>query len=262
LTAFGTVSIVAFRHDIQQFFLGAQSAGLVASAPPGIWSDVIALANELESENVRLQGFSDTVVAYVPTASESGTTSLYRVGALLISVAATMLFSLARGTIVRGAIEAGWAMEPYGSEIYGPALMRAYELEKKADWPRVVLGENIQKLWRDAQSQAPKTVIDGMNIIFAHIESGLGFVDKDGQSAVDYLGQNMRDVIGDGAPDLPALIDAAHVELERQLANHADDAKIKAKLQATLDYFVSRTGPLDRARRDSAKSYAKLRHQP
>jgi hypothetical protein len=250
--------IYAFRDDIREFFQSAQLSRLVDSAPTGVPSEVLAVAAEFEREQVRLQGFSDSVVAYVPLGTRYGAT-LYRVGAMLISVASTMLFSMARGAMVRGAIDASWAMELSDREVYGPALMRAYHEESNADWPRVVVGDGVQKLWRSSARRTEPSPNDLMNVVFAKVESMLCFKDVDGKLSVDYLGSNMREFLRDGVDDLPALIDAAQVELERQLAIHEDDSKIQSKLQATLNYFESWEGPLNPARRGRAKTYERLR---
>ena len=54
----------------------------------------------MDAFKIGMQGFSDTVIAYVPTAARSGKLSLYNMGSMLISVSATMLMSLVRGQVV------------------------------------------------------------------------------------------------------------------------------------------------------------------
>lgn len=246
-----------FRRDISMFFKSASETLLASTAPPNAPTELLDFAEELDSPVIKLQGFSDTVVVYFPLAVSPGRASLYKIAVMLLSVASTMLTSFARGSVVRGAIDATWAMEPFDDEIYGPALMSAYRLESEAKWPRVVIGRNMLSLWKTFSNQTISTHLDGMNYIFANIQSYMVFRDTDGQVAVDYLGKTIQDLLMDALE--PGLIDAAYVGVESELRKRSGDAKIAGKLQATMEYFESRTGPLTVERRQSAAAFiAKL----
>jgi hypothetical protein len=252
--------IYAFRNDFISFFGGAEATKLTDSAPTGAPPEAIKLAAQMDGVKIKLQGFSDTVVAYVPLATTTGESSLYKLGSLFLSSVCTMLMSFARGAPVRGAIEASWAVEPYNGEVYGPALMCAYELEQKAGWPRIVLGDNVVTLLEREAVQTQSTVIAKMNAILARQIREMSFADVDGKRAVDYLGASMRVLISEAVDNLQALIDAAQVGLEQQLQKHQDCAKVRGQLTSAIEYFESREGPLDDNRRQHAAIYANLRH--
>lgn len=239
-----------FRRDIVKFFEGVREVHLADSAPADAPSEAIAMAGEADSAEIKLQGFSDTVVIYLPLATSPGKVSLYKLAALLVSAANTMLMTFARGSVVRGAIDATWAMEPFDGEIYGPALLSTYKLECEAGWPRVVLGPSIQSIWKTHCYQRIDTHLTKMNKVFAGLQMGMAFRDTDGKIAVDYLGELMRSIMRDSLE--PGLIDAAHVGLETELRKRAGDTKIEGKLRSALAYFESRVGPLTKERRQTA----------
>ena len=137
--------------------------------------------------------------------------------------------------------------------------MCVHHLESEvARWPRVVVGEGVVRAWNRVQSTSPQLFDDAMNITFARIQKELVFVDTDGQLAVDYLGSKMLELIGDDFEDLPAIIDAAHVEVERQLVQHSANEKIRKKLESAGAYFDSRVGRLTDSRRRRAEPFAEI----
>ncbi len=73
--------------------------------------ELIEFAKDYQSPKVQIQGFSDTIVVYVPLSTPAGHTSLRSVPLLLISVANTMLLAFTRGFAVRGAIDMSWGIE-------------------------------------------------------------------------------------------------------------------------------------------------------
>jgi hypothetical protein len=245
-----------FRNDIRKYFNAAREERLADSVPAGAPTGALAAAAELDSAEIKLQGFSDSVVAYVPLAPSQGRASIYPIAAMLISVASTMLTSLARGSVVRGAIDVSWAMEAFNGEVYGPALLSAYELECRfANWPRVVLGDGIKSVWNAYKSHRPETPFDAMNRILAEMQSSVTFEDVDGQFAVDYLGEGMAKFIDSPTVDLPPLVDAAHAAIEAMLREYAGDSKIEGKLHHLHDYFIARKGPLTDDRRKRAAGF-------
>ncbi|MGD9632730.1 MAG: hypothetical protein AB7G28_25110 [Pirellulales bacterium] len=241
-----------FRSDISKYFQAAREESLAGCAPTNALPEQIEMAKVIDSAGVKLQGFSDSVVAYMPLATTRGA-SLFHVAPLLISVASTMLLAFARGTIVRGAIDATWAIKLFDDEIYGPALLSTYELECQAGWPRVVLGPGIQSLWRMYQNQRDESFMGQMNRTLAKYQSDMAFEDVDGKIAVDYLGQGMQKVLLDSL-DME-LIDAAQIGLERELHKQMGNPKIEKQLQSTIAYFESRIGPLTDERRRRASEY-------
>ena len=61
---------------------------------------------------------------------------------LLRSLGWAVNFLLSRGFLLRGAISCG-QLTHKDSMIYGPALIEAYNLEKQAKWPRIILDNKL-----------------------------------------------------------------------------------------------------------------------
>ena len=84
--------------------------------------------------------------------------------AALTSAASTFLTMLAGRQAIRGGIDVGVAVELRDKELYGPALARAYELESKtANYPRVVLGEELIRYIQFQQVRPDENVFPTMN---------------------------------------------------------------------------------------------------
>jgi hypothetical protein len=246
--------LTQFRSDIQRFFRSAK-IDLTESVPADAPNDLVEFAKDYQSPKIKIQGFSDTIVVYVPLSTLAGHTSLRTVPLLLISVANTMLLSFARGFAVRGAIDMSWGIEIFEGEIYGPALLSACTLEtNSADWSRVILGRGIQRLLNTFIPLGAKSAYDAANVEYAKLLSTFAFSDVDGQMAVDFLGPSLLKFIGEPDSDSAPLIDAAHVTLE-QLHDEASGTERHARiLGGALDYFENRRGALTDQRRKRAAS--------
>jgi hypothetical protein len=251
--------LTLFRRDITRYFEAAIAVKLTENVPAGVTAEEMAMAADFESPQIRIQGFSDTIVVYVPLASPSGRLSLYGMWPLLFSVVNTMLTSFARGFAVRGAIDASWGTEPFAGEFYGPALLSAYGLETTtANWSRVVLGPGLRRLLNLMSRHSPQSPPEGANVALAQITSKWAFTDIDDTVAIDYLNPSMLELIEERDFELATLIDAAHVQLER-LLEASPTERIREIIGGALNYFVERRGPLTAERRNRAANSEFLR---
>ena len=147
-------------------------------------------ADEMLKTDLKFQGFSDTIIIYVPLASISERIPINSIYAGLLACGSTLLYSMAAGHPLRGGIEIGIAAELYEGEIYGPALSEAYRLESQvAQYPRIVVGRELTSyLWaykNSSELDVRAKFIKGM----AECCLGLLTQDVDGQPIVDYLGE-------------------------------------------------------------------------
>lgn len=152
--------------------------------------------NEMMKTDLKFQGFSDTIIIYLPLATEGGRIPINDIYAALLACGATFLYSLATGHPLRGGIEIGIAAEIYEGEIYGPALSEAYRLESVvAQYPRIVVGNELASyLWGhkdsnelDIQAKFDKGV--------SELCLGLLTQDVDGCLIVDYLGEGFMKTV-------------------------------------------------------------------
>jgi hypothetical protein len=95
-------------------------------------------SREVHAEDgyVRISNFSDCVCISFPVND-------VRLESTLVGLAATSVAMLALGYPIRGAITRG-PIHHHGNAIFGPALVRAYELETRAAiYPRVILDSTL-----------------------------------------------------------------------------------------------------------------------
>jgi hypothetical protein len=112
--------------------------------------------------------FSDTIVMAVPNPDCD---SILTVASLAAAVQHSMI---AHGYFLRGAITVG----PHytkGNVMFGPAFLRAYELEKCAIWPRLILDPAILALPGMERFGQPESFV-------TRAEDGLPFVDYLGEA--------------------------------------------------------------------------------
>lgn len=98
---------------------------------------------------LQLSVFSDSVVIFVPLGEDiysSSNHSLVIEGiSYLIKTCGFMFMqSLFLKRVLRAGIDLGWGTELENNEIFGPALIKAYELERtNAKKPRIIIGKSL-----------------------------------------------------------------------------------------------------------------------
>jgi hypothetical protein len=100
---------------------------------------------QLTNNPIKFQRFSDSIVVYLSLKiTEKARLPLRGIFGMLGAAATTFIGCLALDHPIRGSIDVGIGMEPNGTEIYGPALSRAYSLESRiANYPRIVVGDEL-----------------------------------------------------------------------------------------------------------------------
>jgi len=100
--------------------------------------------NQMRKVEIHFQYFSDSLIAFVPLEFKSFySVTVNGAWGVLGACGIAMLGSLAVGHAVRGGIEICWGTRLRSGEIYGPALNKAYCLERKADYPRIAIGDEV-----------------------------------------------------------------------------------------------------------------------
>jgi hypothetical protein len=123
---------------------------------------------------------------------------------LVIAAASGMLVQLARGADdptdtlpLRGGIDiAAGIVGPPDNFLYSPSVVRAYELEGEARYPRTLIGARVVDFVRsvsempgaDLPAQHARDIAQRMQTMF--------FVDSDGKVALDFYGEAIRETFG------------------------------------------------------------------
>jgi hypothetical protein len=175
--------------------------------------------------SIRTQMFSDTVVISSQELSEDAVTIVAQM-AMLFQVNAVV-----DGFLLRGAIVVGEHYED-GEVMFGPAILDAYHLERRANWPRVVAGPSV------LEYVSSDYVANGRGDYLLQADDGLYYLDYLASSYLDYLIGESRP--GHRAPTSPPRLLLLHHKkaLERGVATMGlpKDVGILSKYHAAALY--------------------------
>lgn len=108
---------------------------------------------------VKYRFFSDSILAYVELrATGYQLNDWFAIRDIFISVGGALLGALAIETSFRAAIELGIGTKLEDGDLYGPIRAEIHELEKSADYPRIVIGKRFyeyMKLFSEGHPRIP-----------------------------------------------------------------------------------------------------------
>lgn len=152
--------------------------------------------DEIQFESVKTQYWSDGFVKFVCLGNQERKYPVKGVFELFCTVGYFCLLGLVRHRPVRGAIGIAWGSEIRPGELYGPAIVRAYELESEvAQYPRIVIGQEVVKFLEAHKSNPEDGVVSRVNRSYALSCLNLLAQDDDGYWIIDYLGENFRHAV-------------------------------------------------------------------
>lgn len=143
--------VKAFQRDFYGFFEGA--ARTEKRLKPLRPENLKANLEKLQGNNVNSYAFSDSLIFYASLNTRQGrlvpTDSCFNI---LTALLCAQLWALARGCPFRGGVEIGRAALFNDNQILGPALSDAVELEERAEFPRILVGNELcNYLWLNSQ---------------------------------------------------------------------------------------------------------------
>jgi hypothetical protein len=144
---------------------------------------------------------------------------------------------MSKGWAIRGGIELGLAMDIDDTEVYGPAIARAYTLESKvAQYPRIVIGEELIRYLYEIAGHAATTGEEKAHAKLAERSLNMFVVDDDGQTFLDYLGAEIQSVMS------KEMIQNAYNFTIQESIKHKECKNSKLGFRYTLlrNYFESR----------------------
>lgn len=184
------VPVRRFRKDFHDQFRSYEKA--VAKSPLNcIRGPVGELLDSIDSEPVGVHAFSDLVALSLSLRSESKAVPMEGIFLMTAAFGMASLCSLYRGHPIRGGIEldVAWPIRRHEiqSEIYGPALAKAYHLESKvAGYPRIVVGDNLLRYnARWALLPDSSDIRHNANREYAHYVGKLLVIDDDRKTVVN-----------------------------------------------------------------------------
>ncbi len=145
--------VKAFQRDFYAVFDGAAHAEkILKTRRPEILK---AALEKLQGNDVKSYAFSDSLVFHASLNTQQGRlVPVSSCFSILTALVCAQLWSLARGCPFRGGVEIGRAALFNGNQILGPALSDAVKLEKQAQFPRILIGNEFHN-YLQINSQLP-----------------------------------------------------------------------------------------------------------
>ena len=197
-------TVMNFRKIFLNFFKGMYKKRPI---PPELTEEQRAKYLEIKERVEKLKPsvipFSDSIIVYVPLSDDDRVIQVDGIFSSMLAIAGAFLGLMISGNIFRGGIEIGIGCRIGPNEIYGPALAKAHELEsKRAKYPRVVAGDELVDFLQKTSRNLVKETQSEINQVMAQKCLNLLMIDADGNYALDYLGQEYRDMSKQILPDI------------------------------------------------------------
>lgn len=160
--------VKAFQRDFYAVFDGdARVEKMLKTQRP---ENLKAALEKLQGNDVNSYAFSDSLIFHASlNTQQDRLVPVSSCFSILTALVCTQLWSLARGCPFRGGVEIGRAAVFNGNQILGPALSDAYQLEKQAQFPRILIGKEFHKYLQLNSQLLPDTPESGANRAFAEI---------------------------------------------------------------------------------------------
>lgn len=196
--------------------------------------------DKINRQDVRLQYWSDGLVAFSGLGNKGAATQVNGCFALLAVAGSLCLWGLSKDLRdpLRGGIEIAWGTELRRGELYGPAIARAYELESRcAHYPRIVVGDETIKFLEILQMQPDISPEAKYSIEMAKVCRSLIAKDVDGRHIVHYLGRPFQNYISHRTHKESYLNAIQFVEEEYERFKKEGDTKHEERYLQLLTYF-------------------------
>lgn len=178
---------------------------------------VLGRIGDISKSGHRMTAFSDSIII---TTNETEQGLMH-----LLQHVEKIGFGLSRiGMLYRGGIANGLVYHD-GQQVFGPAVLEAYELEQQANFPRVVLSTPVINAGRSAA--------EPVNIIFGRFTR----TDSDGKVFVHYL--RVLRMIADSDGPLPQDVRVLHASIKSSIAQQLDRFAVGASERLKWEWFQS-----------------------
>ena len=194
--------------------------------------------DEIQRKSVKTQYWSDGFVSFVCLANQLIKCPVKGIFEIFCLAGYFCLIGLARHRPVRGAIDIAWGVEIRPGELYGPAVVRAYELESEiAQYPRIVIGQEVIRFLEAHKANAGNDPFTRVNRDFAQCCLGMLAQDDDGYWILHYLGDAFQQLVTHEHHD--ELYGKAREFVVRQAEEHKRlrNSKLAFRYSQLLAYF-------------------------
>ncbi len=244
------IFIENFRKSFEGFFNAYTEGGKQKEKIP---ISKQGMYQEMTKCVLKHQRFSDCIQAYTPLQTEKyHTKAMGGVYGILVACGEMLLLSLSNNKAFRAGIDIGVGTEMDNSEIYGPALFNAYELESKiAQYPRIVVGDTLMNYLMSVSKEdftlpdQPKEDLLACKDLASRCLRMI-VRDMDGYPILDYLGDEFRRIDEHLSEDMKAKTDfiskQAFLFIKRELEKWRQNKnqKLAVRYLQIHNYFRAR----------------------
>jgi hypothetical protein len=200
--------------------------------------------DEIQFETVKTQYWSDGFVKFICLGDQVNKYPAKGVFELFCTAGYFCLLGLVQRRPVRGAIDIAWGSEIRPGELYGPAIVRAYELESEvAQYPRIVIGQEVVGFLDAHKHNRADGLASRVNRSFAQACLDLLAQDDDGYWIIHYLGDAFRRAVTHARHEY--LCQRARTFVAEQLEEHKRlrNSKLAFRYTQLLAYFDACSPP-------------------
>lgn len=201
-------------------------------------ADKRGIYDALKKTNIKMQRWSDGLVAYISLGDPTVAVPIKGLFGLLATCGTMCLVGLGKKRPLRGGLEVAWGVELRDGEIYGCAVARAYNLESKiAQYPRIVVGPNLIVYIQECAAASGDDYLAMFNRKMAGICIEMLVQDNDGHFIINYLGAAFAQYV---APDNSAVLVAKAYEFvieQSEKWRNEKNTTLSLRYTALRDYF-------------------------
>ena len=231
--------MLELRRDFASFFTEAERRHVDVTRLPAEFRERFVAVTKTE---FAIGGLSDSIVIAVPlNADDMFCTAMNSLELMIFSICHIAMMSFAIGIVFRGGLDVGQAARIGESEVYGPALARAYHLESEvAEYPRFLVGNELLQFLERVASQETSTEAGDLAKGVAVKCRRTIVQDTDGRQMLDFLGREVRSALGPlFSPDL-VTEGRRFIESEYKKFQQDGNEKLASRYYRLLQYYLAR----------------------
>lgn len=180
--------------------------------------------------------FSDTCVVFAKMSDKEFIPSLQPLLVITETIVLTTMFCLSKKILLRGAIELGiggqFVMEKADRQIYGPVLATSADLEKKAYYPGILIGEELMRLIKHCHYAEKKSFLDIFNYEIAETFLKIVNLKKDGQYRLDMFNGYHKQIIDRNETMKVILNNKLFPDMHKSLSGYCSEIEHDTKIPA------------------------------
>jgi len=203
----------------------------------------------LFTNDIKYKRFADGIAIYLPLMQTGDNMPVEGVNGILLACAFTKISLLEQGIPLRGGIDVDLGFEIEENDIYGPCIVKAYQLESEiAKYPRIVVGDGLLKYLYSSINNFDESTWGRLNKVMAESSLELITNDSDGYPILDYMGEGFIKATNNHLKAEVFLKAYSFVENELDKWKEQRNSKLAFRYSLMLNYMKVR---LDMMTKDS-----------